>query len=228
MIIYLIGSLAIFLKKTSIGCNLYLILMSLRYITCKEQNNIMIDKQIELCKRQDRKAQYTVYKQYAKAMFNVALRILNNQEEAEDVLQEAFVKAFKNIEKFEGKSTFGAWLKRIVVNHAINQLKSKKIDIVPIDEASENIDINDYYSNRTFDDHYVDQLKIEEIRNAIKLLPNGFRVVFSLYLLEGYDHKEIASILEISESTSKSQYNRAKKKLRQILDERRFELSNFS
>lgn len=145
-------------------------------------------------------------------MFNICHRITGNQEVAEDVLQEAFVSAFQNIKSYQGKASFGAWLKKIVVNRAISYLRKQQLEM---------IELNDHLEIKNDDE--IDDidlvLKVETIREAIQKLPNGFRVVFSLYLLEGYDHKEIAEILDISESTSKSQYNRAKKKLKEILRE---------
>jgi len=167
---------------------------------------------IDRCKQGDQKAYYEIYQLYSKAMFNISYRILGIQEVAEDVLQEAFVNAFQKIDSYQGKASFGAWLKKIVVNKAISHLRKQQLDMVELDDR---MDLRD--------DEVVDDMdlimKVELIREAIQKLPNGFRVVFSLYLLEGYDHKEIAEILEISESTSKSQYNRAKKKLKEILRE---------
>ncbi len=145
-------------------------------------------------------------------MFNICFRIVGSQEMAEDVLQEAFVSAFQNLKSYQGKASFGAWLKRIVVNRAISYLRKNQLELVMIDDK---IDVED---DAGIDENEL-ALKVETIRSAIQKLPNGFRVVFSLYLLEGYDHKEIAEILQISESTSKSQYNRAKKKLKEILKE---------
>ena len=169
-------------------------------------------KIVDRCVQGDQKAFYEIYQLYSKAMFNICFRILGTQEVAEDVLQEAFVNAFQNIKSYQGKASFGAWLKKIVVNKAISYLRKQQLDMVELNERME-----------VHDDGAVDDIdlimKVETIREAIQKLPNGFRVVFSLYLLEGYDHKEIAEILEISESTSKSQYNRAKKKLRDILRE---------
>lgn len=144
-------------------------------------------------------------------MYNVCLRILNHEAEAEDVLQEAFLKAFQNIHRFKGESTVGAWLKRIVVNTALNQLRRRKIDWVSLEEHPVEPPENTAATEENL------PFSVPEIRAAIRELPDGYRVVFSLYLLEGYDHQEIASILDISESTSKSQYNRAKKRLRQLL-----------
>jgi RNA polymerase sigma-70 factor (ECF subfamily) len=160
-----------------------------------------------------RAAQFELYKLYAKAMYNVALRILNYEEEAEDVLQEAFLDAFTRIVDFRQETTFGLWLKQIVINKSINYLRKRKMEFVSTDEISEVPDED------SFDDSEV-QLQAEEIRTAITHLPDGYRVVLSLYLLEGYDHEEIAHILKISENTSRTQYMRAKKKLKSILEQK--------
>ena len=142
-------------------------------------------------------------------MFNTALRILSNTEEAEDILQEAFVSAFKNLDKYREDAPFGAWLKRIVVNKSISKLKQRK-EMQVLTESDEA-----YYFEWHKDDG--PSLNIDSVKQAIAELPTGFRTVLTMYLLEGFDHKEIAEVLQISESTSKSQYNRAKKKLRDIL-----------
>lgn len=170
--------------------------------------NIYIHAQlIEECKKGNSQAQFKLYKQYSKAMYNLAHRILNNREDAEDILQEAFVDCFRNIGSFRFESTFGAWLKMILVNKCINYMRKKKIDLTLYDtlppvvyEEEEEIT---YDTGRIF--------------KGIELLPDGYRIILTLYLLEGYDHSEISQILCISESTSKSQYSRAKEKLRNIL-----------
>lgn len=152
-----------------------------------------------------------LYKLYSKAMFNVCLRIVNNDGDAEDVLQESFVSAFKNLKSFKGDSAFGAWLKRIVINKSLNFLKRRTIEATSMDELPD-----------VADDDYVDfnenSLTVDRIKTAMGKLPEGYRMVFSLYLFEGYDHGEIGEILGISESTSKSQFNRSKKKLKEILE----------
>ena len=166
---------------------------------------------IEKCKKGDRTAQFKLYNLYKKAMYNVSLRIVNSTDEAEDILQESFLSAFQNMESYEGRSTFGAWLKRIVINKALSNLKSRKVAFDSIDErhdlADDEIPINE------------DEIdfKVWKIKTALKNLPDGFRTVLSLYLFEGYDHKEIASILNITESTSKSQFLRAKRKLLEVM-----------
>lgn len=139
---------------------------------------------------------------------------MNSKEEAEDMLQESFCDAFQKIDSFRFDSTFGAWLKRITVNNCINAVKKKKADLVFTD------DYEDYrlHSNDSDEDNSEDiQLTVEKIRKAMHLLPEGSRIIFSLYLLEGYDHTEIAEILDVSESTSKSQLMRAKQKVKELV-----------
>jgi len=161
----------------------------------------------------DRNAQNELYMLYSKAMFNSCLRITNNHDDAEDVLQESFVSAFRNLSSYRADSSFGAWLKRIVINKAINHVKKRQIEVSEFDierhDVASEPDVLIDYKEKEFD--------VRRIKEAIKVLPDGYRLVFSLYLLEGYDHQEIADILNISVSTSKSQYNRAKKKLKELL-----------
>ena len=145
-------------------------------------------------------------------MYNVGYRIVNNADEAEDVLQEAFISAFKSLHHYRGDSTFGAWLKRIVVNKAINHVSKRKFERIPEDD---HWDIGEEVQKDEFEDF---PFTVERVKRAIELLPDGYRMVLSLYLLEGYDHQEIAEILKITESTSKSQVNRSKKKLKEILE----------
>lgn len=166
---------------------------------------------ISRCLAGDRYAQSELYRLYSKAMFNVCYRITNDRDDAEDVLQESFVSAFKNLSSYSGTASFGAWLKRIVINKSLNFIKKNRVEVVPIDD-------HDRYA---VDDYSVDTEfphTVNEVKRALLELPDGYRVVFSLYLLEGYDHREIAEILDITESTSKSQFNRSKKKLREILN----------
>ena len=168
------------------------------------------NKTIEQAKNRNAKALHTLYKQYSRAMFNVCIRMTNSYEDAEDILQDAFTDAFQKLDSYAYESSFGSWLKRIVINKCINALKKKEIDLVFSDTENENITEYEVdYSN-------ID-LQVEQIKLSINKLPDGYKLVCTLYLIEGYDHKEIAQILNISESTSKSQYMRAKKKLKQII-----------
>jgi RNA polymerase sigma-70 factor (ECF subfamily) len=145
-------------------------------------------------------------------MFNVGFRITRSEEDAEDVLQEAFISAFRNLENYRGEATFGAWLKRIVVNKALNALNKRKHESIPEDD--EQWDVVEDESPA----EYREDLTVERVKQGIQKLPDGYRTVLSLYLLEGYDHQEIGEILGISESTSKSQLNRAKSKLKDLLN----------
>ncbi len=168
------------------------------------------DELIARCKAGDREAHYRIYKLYSRSMFNVSYRITGRSEDAEDALQEAFISAFKNLDSYRADATFGAWLKRIVVNKSINFLKKKKHEVMPDDEQWD-------VAEEESPGYYKEELTIDRVKNAIEELPDGYRAVLSLYLLEGYDHQEIAEILGITESTSKSQLNRAKGKLREKL-----------
>jgi RNA polymerase sigma factor (sigma-70 family) len=165
---------------------------------------------IARCKAGDREAHYRLYKLYSKAMFNVSYRITGREEDAEDALQEAFISAFRNLESYRGDAVFGAWLKRIVVNKAINILKKRKHEMMPEDGQWD-------VAETEAPVEYKEELTVDRVKKAIGQLPDGYRSVLSLYLLEGYDHQEIAEILSISESTSKSQLNRAKNKLKEFL-----------
>lgn len=167
---------------------------------------------IQRCRQGDQEAHFKLYQLYKKSMYNVGYRIVNNEEEAEDVLQEAFISAFRNLAYYRGDATFGAWLKRIVVNKAINYLKKRHLERLPDDEKW---DVKDDETTDTLE-HF--PFTVDQVRSAIASLPDGYRSVLSLYLLEGYDHAEIGEILGISESTSKSQFNRSKKKLKEILE----------
>ena len=166
---------------------------------------------IESCKKGDVRAQYQLYSLYNKAMYNICYRMTGLQEEAEDMLQESFSYAFSKLGYFRFESSFGAWLKRIVVNTCINHLKKRKVDLVYTEQHNDPPPDNDYV------DYDEIKFKVEQVNKAVDKLPEGYRIVFSLYLLEGYDHKEIAEILGVSESTSKSQFLRAKQKIKEIL-----------
>ena len=164
---------------------------------------------VSKCIQGDRKAQYELYGLYSKAMMNTSFRILKSTSLAEDALQEAFIEVFKKIQSFRGESTIGAWIKRIVVNKSINLLKKEDMEIESLEEGIEPETLENDPKELAF--------TTDQVSEAIMNLPKGFRTVFSLYLLEGYDHAEIGQILGISESTSKTQYKRAKEKVRQEL-----------
>ncbi len=162
--------------------------------------------------RGDQRSYGELYTKYSKAMYNTSLRIVNHTADAEDVLQESFLDAFEAIESFAYKSTFGAWLKRIVINKSINALRKRKMEIIDIEKTSA-VNIPE---DESLDEEEL-RFKVEEIKKAVKELPNGYRTVISLHLFEGYDQEEIAEILQISHATVRTQYMRAKQKLLSLI-----------
>lgn len=170
---------------------------------------------IEASKKGNERSKYELYQLYAKAMFNVCYRMMNNREEAEDMLQEAFTQAFLKLESFRYESNFGSWLKRIVINTCLNSINKKKLELSYVET------IYDKDIQQEEEEENDAQLTVAGISRAMELLPEGSRMVFSLYLFEGYDHVEIAQIMNITESTSKSQFMRAKRRVIEILKEQK-------
>jgi RNA polymerase sigma factor (sigma-70 family) len=156
---------------------------------------------VERCKKGEVKAQFLLYKQYSKAMYNIAVRFLNNKMDAEDILQESFITAFEKLNELSNPDSFGSWLKRIVINNCITQIRKKKI---AFDDIEDNYSLE--YSDEEEPDFIIDPAIVHYL---IKELPHGSRTILVLHSLEGYKHREIAEMLGISESTSKSQYKRA-------------------
>lgn len=174
--------------------------------------NIIRDELVERCKKGDAQSYEALYRQYSKAMYNTSLRIVNNAADAEDVLQEAFLDAFRTLHDFNYRSTFGAWLKKIVINKSINVLRTRKINLVDM----ETTDLQAVTEEETINEEEI-HYRVEEVKKLIRKLPDGYRTVLSLYLLEGYDHEEISQILNISHNTVRTQYVRAKQKLLSII-----------
>lgn len=179
---------------------------------------VYVDQHFSLvveCRNGSRKAHNDLYKLYSRAMYNIAMRILNNEDEAADVLQEAFIDAFGRIADFRQETTFGLWMKQIVINKSISQLRKRRIEFISIDDTDvESIPEAEMPDNEEM------ELQVRQVRAAIQQLPDGYRVVLSLYLLEGYDHEEISHILRISENTSRTQFMRARRKLADMLRNR--------
>jgi RNA polymerase sigma-70 factor (ECF subfamily) len=167
---------------------------------------------VEQSKLGDRHSQFKLFELYADAMYNVSMRMVKIREDAEDVVQDSFIDAFKNLASFRYESTFGSWLKRIVVNKSINHLKLRRIPIIPIE--------NEMYRIKSDSEAEIEtpEMDVKKVMKGIGLLPAGYQQIINLYLIEGYDHVEIGEILGIAESTSKSQYHRAKKKLIEIIN----------
>lgn len=166
---------------------------------------------IENCRQGNRQAQFELYRLYSKAMYNICLRMLKDEMDAEDILQNSFMDVFTKLHTFQHQSSIGAWIKRIVINNCINFLKKRRLIIEELDEKFTNV------TDERPNDIPEKKMSVEQINQAVHLLPDGYRVVFNLYMFEGYDHKEIGKILNVSEATSKSQYSRAKKKLKELL-----------
>ena len=169
--------------------------------------NINEEALVQRCLNRERKAQKRMYDQYAQAMYHTIFRMVGQKTEAQDLLQESFIKVYKELKNFKSRSSLGAWIKRICVNTCLTQMKrNKRFELVELqgeiyaEEQNETIEID-----------------AKLIHNSIKKLPEGSRVIVNLYLFEGYRHSEIAEILEITESTSKSQYSRGKILLRKEL-----------
>ena len=171
---------------------------------------ISLDTQlIEDCKLNKAKAQMQLYDKYCEAMFVIANRYVNDSHLAEDIMQDAFIKVFKNIEKFKGEVTIGAWIKRIVINQSLDYLKKRKIELVSIEEKELDV-VDDYWT--------VDEpVNVNIVHTVIDSLPEKYKVVLNLYLIEGYDHQEIAQVLNITEVASRSQLMRGKNKLKSQL-----------
>ena len=165
---------------------------------------------IEACKKNDAKAQMQLYDLYCEAMYTVALRYVKDSFIAEDVMQEAFIKAFKKIELYREEVTFGVWLKKITINQSIDWLKKKKLSLVSINEETTSIVDED-------DWNVAPSITYEEIVKSIQQLKEKYRLVLTLFLLEGYDHKEISQILGITEVTSRTHLMRGKKLVQEEL-----------
>ena len=168
---------------------------------------------IASCLKGNRLAQQKLYTSYCDAMYNVAYRMLGNITEAEDALQEAFIDVFSKLDTFREESSLGAWIKRIVINHCLNVFKKRKLQVEELNEKYSDVPDED------FDDDENVQYEVSRVKSAIMQLPDGYRQVLTLYLIDGYDHAEIASIMGIQETGSKSQFSRAKAKLREMLKE---------
>jgi RNA polymerase sigma-70 factor (ECF subfamily) len=168
-----------------------------------ERNQITAESDLIYgCLNGDRRMQEELYRRFSPRMYAVCLRYAGNAEEAEDILQEGFIKVFKKLDSFRGDGSFEGWIRRIFVNTAIEHFRRKRY-LMPVTEKEENTIEGKYTS-------VLDELSAKDIMALIRELSPGYRTVFNMYVVEGYTHKEIADILGISEGTSKSQLSRAK------------------
>ncbi len=170
---------------------------------------------VEACKKDDRHAQKLVYERYSPAMFGLCKRYVKTVEDAEDVLVEAFFKVFTNISQYQGSGSFEGWIRRIVVNEALMSLRRAH-------NFRMTVEISEIAPPET-PAGIVGELAAQEILGLINQLPTGYRTVFNLYVMEGYKHREIAEMLDISINTSKSQLILAKKRLRELLEKAGYE-----
>ncbi|MGZ5286900.1 MAG: RNA polymerase sigma factor [Flavisolibacter sp.] len=162
------------------------------------------------CIKNDPSAQKSLYQKYSAKMLVVCYRYAHNREDAEDMLQEGFIKIFYQIHTFENRGSLEGWIRRIIVHTCINHLKKNK-------RFNESVDLIHATSIQVREESIPSIIQAKEIVECIRLLPLGYRTVLNLYAIEGYAHKEIAQMLDIEESTSRSQYTRAKAMLEDVL-----------
>ncbi len=175
-----------------------------------ESKKTHINQLIERCKKNDSTAQMQVYDAYYKAMYNTSYRILKDEFEAEDLIQEAFLTAFSKLHTFKGEVTFGAWLKRIVINKSLTQLKKN----IRYDEVKMEV-VSNYEVEETTIDY--SSLNVKQVMDSLQSLKNSYRVILTLNLIEGYDYEEISQILKYTNENVRTTISRAKKKLKQVL-----------
>lgn len=173
------------------------------------------DQLVARCRKGEQRAQMELYNKYQKAMYNTALRIVNDTAEAEDVMQEAFINAFLKIDTFQGHSTFGAWLKKITVNLSINSFNKRS--------KLKEVSYNDQFKNEVYEDIGIDpeeetkNKKVQQILLAMRSLKENYRIALNLHLIEGYDYDEICEILKITPANCRTTISRAKESLRKKL-----------
>ena len=186
-----------------------------------EYNRTMTDEElVKGCIDKKPIAQKYLYERFSRKMYGVCLRYTDDRDEAEDILQNGFIKVFENIETFKASGSLEGWIRRIMVNTALNHYRQNKASRMKVE-----LDSVDYMLEGN--DHVDGSLNTKELLKVIQTLPAGFRAVFNMFAIEGYSHKEIAEILNISEGTSKSQYSRARVYLQKLLtSEKKTEVEN--
>ncbi len=173
-----------------------------------------IDALLQLCLKGNQSAQLEIYNRYYKAMYNISLRIVKDSAEAEDIMQESFLNAFTKLHTFKGEVTFGAWLKRIVINNSIyHYKKQQKKNEVALEDVMYRVEDNDGVAS----DHAFTELKAQKVMEAMKRLKDNYRISLTLHLIEGYDYEEISGIMNISYANCRTTISRAKESLRQKL-----------
>lgn len=166
---------------------------------------------IQSCKQGNPLAQKQLYEKYSRKMMGVCLRYAGNRDEAQDILQDGFIKLFEKLETFSGTGSFEGWMRRIFVNTALDHLRRNK-------QERNLLDIDDVGFFLSVKELVTDEIAAEDLMKILQSIPIGYRTVFNLFAIEGYSHKEIGDMLGITESTSKSQYSRARDFLKNILE----------
>lgn len=174
--------------------------------------NQNIDELIALCRNKNQKAQFEIYNRYCKAMYNVAFRIVKDEHFAQDVMQEGFLKAFTKIDSYKQEVAFGAWLKRIIINYSIDFYK--KNNQFKFDDIEKNLTKIEDLEENLLDDFKLNELKINQVLTTINSLKDNYRMVLTLFYIEGYDQEEICEILNISYANCRTTLSRAKENLR--------------
>ena len=174
--------------------------------------NQNIDELIALCRNKNQKAQFEIYNRYCKAMYNVAFRIVKDEHFAQDVMQEGFLKAFTKIDSYKQEVAFGAWLKRIIINYSIDFYK--KNNQFKFDDNEKNLTKIEDLEENLLDDFKLNELKVNQVLTTINSLKDNYRMVLTLFYIEGYDQEEICEILNISYANCRTTLSRAKENLR--------------
>jgi RNA polymerase sigma-70 factor (ECF subfamily) len=170
---------------------------------------------VERCKANDRKAQLELYKKYCNGMYVVAMRFLRNPDDAEDVIQESFIKAFQKLDQYKAEVSFGAWLKKIVINKCLDFIKSKKNRFLELNENNIHIVEDDNWTVE-------ETVSVHQVKEAMDKLPVKYKNVVQLYLVEGYDHQEISEILQITETNCRTRLLRGKGHLKELLKSKNY------
>lgn len=170
---------------------------------------------VEGCLKNDRKFQEMLYRKYARKMYGICLSYTNDRDSAQDILQDGFIKVFKNIKGFGGKGSLEGWIRRIITNTAIDYFRNRA-------RINQLLDFQDDEKDTEISNNVMVNINTENIIQQLQKIPEGARVIFNLYAVEGYSHKEISEKLQISEGTSKSQFQRARQLLQKLLADERY------
>jgi len=172
--------------------------------------NMTDERLVAGCMRGDPSAQKALYQQYARKMMSICMRYANGREQAQDILQDGFVKVFQKMDHFRGDGPLGGWIARTMVNTALDHIRRNK----PYDQS---LDLTEAEHLHSEDEHVLSGMTTDELLGLIQALPTGYRTVFNLFAIEGYAHKDIGQMMGISENTSKSQFMKARAYLRRLL-----------